>query len=143
MDAGNEIWRWQEKILQLPTPESQTMEWLLLDRTMREERGAHWSDMRMWLECDGFAIYLQTKGWVRDANLVCLTLGNVKVAEQHRRKGWFKHYVNMCFALMPHQALVLEQVTNPGLYNWLAEQPRYERVDKTFLRRKSVVTLTT
>jgi len=142
MELADDIGRWQEKILQLPTPESQTMEWLLFDRTMREERGAHRSDLRMWLECDGFAIYLQTKGWVRDAKLVCMTLANVKIAEQHRRKGWFKHYVNMCFALMPHEGLILEQVTNPGLYNWLSRQPQYERVDKSFLNRKSRIMLT-
>jgi hypothetical protein len=136
-----DIYRWREKILQLPTPESRTMEWLQMDRIMREKRGAHRCDLRMWLECDGFSIYLQTKKWEQDANLVRLTLGNVTVPEQHRRKGWFKLYANMCFAMMPHAGLIVETVTNPELFNWLSQQPGYERVDRSFLRRKSAVML--
>ena len=136
-----EIFRWQEKILQLPTPESQTIEWLIFERHMREERGAHRSVLRMWLECDGFSIYLQTKGWLRDANLVCLNLGRIEIAEQHQRKGWFKNYIKMCLAMMPHEGLILEQVINPDLYKWLAQQPSYERVDKCFLHRKSAVVI--
>jgi hypothetical protein len=123
------------RIRRLPSVETQTVEWFRFDSAYGWRSRFGWKDTNCDLWRSGFRLYV--RGMLRrheDRQLWVFTVARVEIPERFRSRGWFGHYLEMCWRTMPHDGLVLEHVQNKRLYDHFSGQPEYIRFAQSFLR---------
>jgi hypothetical protein len=97
----------------------------------------------VWLEADGFSCYLRhfkTTPSVYSGNRLgeSIVISNIYIEEEHRGKGWFWRYVQLCAFLA--DVLIIENVIEDALHDSLCKYPKFFQLhNKNFIFTKNPV----
>lgn len=119
----------------LPSVEAQLFKWFEIDSRYGIRSPFDYSGTNRFLEGNGFRLYVRGMRFgYGTRELWVLALARVELAEPLRSRGWFGVFLDLMWHLMPHDALLAEQVINPRLRLYFSRRSEFVQLGDSFLR---------